>query len=60
MSEGETCDYTNLFNLTQYDGDCSFFGGTPALPEALGWFIVVGLGAVFSIITSIIIWIDNK
>lgn len=55
-----TCDWTNLFGHTQYDGQCSFFGGTPALPEGLGWFIVAGLGAVFSLITSFMVWLDDR
>lgn len=36
----------NIFGLTQYDGDCSFFtSGDAPLPEGLGWFILIGLGA---------------
>lgn len=26
-----SCNYTNLFGLSEYDGMCSMFGGTPAL-----------------------------
>lgn len=28
----DTCEYTNLFEFRQYDGQCDFFGGTTPLP----------------------------
>jgi len=43
-----------------YSGRCSFFGGTPALAEGLGWFIVVGLGGVFSLGVSFFIWLGQR
>ncbi|GFH33514.1 uncharacterized protein HaLaN_32897, partial [Haematococcus lacustris] len=54
------CDFKNAFGFTQYDGRCSFFGADPPLPQGLGWFIVVGLGGFFSILTSCLVWIDQK
>ncbi|KAL6756843.1 hypothetical protein V8C86DRAFT_1810197 [Haematococcus lacustris] len=54
------CDFKNAFGFTQYDGRCSFFGADPPLPQGLGWFIVVGLGGFFSILTSGLVWIDQK
>lgn len=39
---------------------CSFFEGTPSLPQWFGWFIVCGLGAAFSLIVSVVIYFDNK
>lgn len=56
----DTCSYTNLFGLTQYDGMCSFFGGTPALSQGLGWFIICGLGTVFAVGTSLLVWADER
>ncbi|KXZ51617.1 hypothetical protein GPECTOR_12g581 [Gonium pectorale] len=51
----------NLFGLEQYDGRCEFFGDGPAaLPEGLGWFILVGLGAVFACVPTVLIWLDRK
>ncbi|GIL80101.1 hypothetical protein Vretifemale_9243 [Volvox reticuliferus] len=51
----------NLFNLSQYDGKCEFFGeGPTVLPEGLGWFILVGLGAVFACIPTVLIWLDRR
>lgn len=35
---------------------CNFFdigSGDAALPEGLGWFILIGLGGVFSLFTSV-------
>eukprot|EP00980_Cylindrotheca_fusiformis_P014906 scaffold4062_cov137-Cylindrotheca_fusiformis.AAC.12 len=39
----------------QYEGQDSFFGGKPPLPESVGWAVVVGFGALFSVITTIIV-----
>jgi hypothetical protein len=33
--------------------------GDTALPQGLGWFILVGLGAVFAIIPTLLIWFDR-
>ncbi|KAG2494461.1 hypothetical protein HYH03_007513 [Edaphochlamys debaryana] len=57
-----TCTNTNLFGLTQYDGECQFFnnGGDTALPKGLGWFILVGLGAIFALVPTFLIWADRK
>lgn len=48
------------YNGEPYDGMCSFFGGKPALAEGLGWFIVVGLGAVFSLGVSFCMWLAER
>ncbi|GLC42950.1 hypothetical protein PLESTB_000288600 [Pleodorina starrii] len=51
----------NLFGLSQYDGKCEFFGDGPTvLPEGLGWFILVGLGAIFACIPTFFIWLDRR
>jgi len=51
----------NLFGFSQYEGQCSFFGGqAPPLPQGLGWFIVVGLGFIFSLLTSGALWLDDR
>ncbi|KAG2435987.1 hypothetical protein HYH02_011700 [Chlamydomonas schloesseri] len=52
---------TNLFGFTQYDGQCTFFGnGDTALPQGLGWFILIGLGAVFALVPTFLLWADRK
>lgn len=57
--------WTNLFGYKTYDGktydgSCSFFGGVPALAEGLGWFIIVGLGGIFSLAVSAAIYFGEK
>jgi len=57
--------WTNVFGYldytgTSYNGRCAFFGGKPALPVGLGWFIVVGLGAVFAIFVSIVQYLADS
>jgi len=55
------CGTANPFGLTKYDGDCEFFGeGETAVPEALGWIVVVLLGAVFAALTSVLVYLDRK
>lgn len=41
-------------------GQCSFFSGNYALSEALGWVIVVAFGALFTLLTSGIVWLDYR
>ncbi|GIL80103.1 hypothetical protein Vretimale_12924 [Volvox reticuliferus] len=55
-------DITNLFNFPQYAGKCSFFehGGSTALPQGLGWFILVGLGAIFALVPTFLIWFERR
>lgn len=58
-------DYVNMFGYVRYngkpyDGQCDFFGGTPPLPVGLGWFIVLGVGTIFTILTSTMVWSSNK
>ena len=36
----------------RYDGQESFFGGQPPLSKSVGYFVVLGFGALFSIITT--------
>ncbi|GAB4814949.1 hypothetical protein N2152v2_001995 [Parachlorella kessleri] len=50
----------NLFGLTEYDCQESFFEGQPALPQGYGYGIVVAFGLFFSVVTSLVIWIDYK
>lgn len=57
--------YKNMFGFTNYlgvayDGQCDFFGGTPPLPEGLGWFIVLGIGTIFACLTSGMVWFSNR
>ena len=40
----------------KYQGDETFFGGNAFLPKWVGYLIVVGFGAFFSVFTVIIMW----
>ena len=44
----------------EYEGSDSFFGSDPPLPEGVGWAVVVGFGALFSVITTIIVMVNQK
>jgi len=46
--------------LAEYRYKDSFFGGTPPLSEATGYVLVLGFGAFFSILTTIMVWLDPK
>uniref|UniRef100_A0A7S0S4D6 Urea active transporter n=1 Tax=Chlamydomonas leiostraca TaxID=1034604 RepID=A0A7S0S4D6_9CHLO len=68
MSQENYCSFAriaarqtdNQFGITKYDGQCSFFGSDVPLPEGLGWFIVVGLGAIFTVFSTVLMWVDRK
>eukprot|EP00961_Rhodomonas_salina_P238626 3224935-Rhodomonas_salina.4 len=58
-------NYRNVFGYkafdgTSYDGTCSFFNTKQALHEAIGWFIVVGLGIFFAILTALMFWVSRR
>jgi len=52
--------YINVFGIQKYDCKCAFFEGQLALPQGLGWFIVVGLGGVFSLFTAGMVYLGDK
>jgi hypothetical protein len=41
-------------------GQCSFFEGATAIPQAVGWIIVVAFGALFTLLTSIMVFLDYR
>jgi hypothetical protein len=43
-----------------YSGQESFFQNEPPLSKAVGYFVVVGFGAAFSIFTTILVYVDKK
>jgi hypothetical protein len=52
-----------LFESSQpaeYAGMESFFGGSPPLSEAVGYLVVLGFGAAFSIFTTILVYLEGK
>ena len=38
----------------------SYFGGSPPLSEAVGYLVVIGFGALFSVFTTIVVFLDKK
>jgi hypothetical protein len=64
-SKTGTSKWKNVFGLKDYNGvsydyKCAFFGGKTALPVWFGWFIVVGLGAIFAIFFSVLQWLHDR
>lgn len=51
-------DYT-VYRDDKYIGSTSFFGDDPPLPESVGYVVVLGFGAVFSIFTTIIVFAEK-
>ena len=43
----------------QYAGQETYFGGTPPLSLAIGYVVVIGFGALFSIFTTLVVYIDK-
>lgn len=62
LSVAKTSDgYVNAFGLTEFDGRCTFFqAGSYALPQGLGWFIICGLGGVFAIFTTVLVYMGDR
>ena len=44
----------------QYQGMESYFGGSPPLSKAVGYLVVIGFGALFSLFTTCIVFLDKK
>ncbi len=43
----------------EYAGMESFFGGEAPLSESVGYFVVLGFGAAFSIFTTLLVYMDK-
>lgn len=44
----------------EYFGASSYFGGVPPLSTAVGYLVVIGFGALFSVFTTAIVFLDKK
>ncbi len=44
----------------QYVGLTSFFGGEAPLSQTLGYLVVLGFGAAFSLLTTSIVYLERK
>ena len=56
--------YTNMATidippLEAFAGKDSFFGGEPPLSEGIGYFVVLGFGAFFSVFTTILVYMNK-
>jgi urea-proton symporter len=40
----------------EYAGETSFFEGTPPLSQGLGYLVILGFGAAFSIFSTLLIY----
>jgi len=45
--------------LPEFAGQESFFGGQPPLNVGVGYAVVLGFGAAFSIVTSLLVFINQ-
>lgn len=56
---GTVLDFTLPPKFDEYRGEESFFGGSPPLSEGIGYLVVLGFGALFSIFTTLIVLADK-
>jgi hypothetical protein len=45
--------------LLEYAGETSFFEGTPPLSQGVGYLVVLGFGAAFSVFTTLMIYANQ-
>jgi urea-proton symporter len=43
----------------EYSGQTSYFGGAPPLPLGVGYAVVLGFGAFFTIVTTILVYMNK-
>lgn len=41
-------------------GKANYFGGKPPLSEAVGYIVVLGWGAFFSILTTLVVYMERR
>lgn len=45
--------------LEAFAGQDSFFGGNPPLSEGIGYLVVLGFGAFFSVFTTVLVYMNK-
>eukprot|EP00775_Hariotina_reticulata_P003269 gene3269-3546_t len=63
MSPSASCYDWQPYNFGEQNftpGQCSFFGGAHAISEAVGWVVVVAFGALFTLLTSVLVFLDHR
>ena len=43
----------------KYSDQSSFFDGTPPLSEGVGYLVVLGFGAFFSVLTTVLVYLNK-
>jgi hypothetical protein len=46
--------------IEKYAGAESFFGGSSPLSEAVGYVVVLGFGAAFSLFTTLLVYLEGR
>ena len=46
--------------IEKYAGKKSFFEGDSPLQESIGYVVVLGLGAAFSLFTTLLVYLDGR
>jgi hypothetical protein len=46
--------------IEKYAGATSFFGGDSPLSEAIGYVVVLGFGAAFSLFTTLLVYLEGR
>jgi hypothetical protein len=57
--ETEIMSRVEIPPLAKYAGQESFFGGEPPLSEGVGYLVVLGFGALFSVLTTCLVYINR-
>ena len=52
-------DIASCADPDTYAGAASFFGGEPPLSKTYGYLVVLGFGALFSVFTTILVFIEK-
>jgi hypothetical protein len=61
MSTSSVSEITyDLPPFDKYQGQDSYFGGEPPLSEGVGYLVVLGFGALFSVITTALVWRQRR
>ena len=45
--------------FARFDGQTSYFGGTPPLSQGVGYLVVLGFGLLFSLITTCLVLLNK-
>jgi hypothetical protein len=46
-------------NFDEFAGLTSYFGSQPPLSQTIGYLVVIGFGALFSVFTTAVVYVDK-